>query len=322
MKVSFLLVTRNTRALLVRALESIEASRDPFEKEVIVIDNGSTDDTATVVSSRFPSVIYRPSPHNLGFSRANNLAASEATGDFLCLLNSDARLKENSLTLAVTYLETNPQVGLVGVQLLNTDGTRQNSIANFPTLATELLNKSLLRRLFPSRYPGKNQVFSGPTEVESVIGAFLLVRRSLWEQLGGLDESYFFFLEETDFCLRCRKLGFGVKHLPHVEVWHDQGGTAKKVNVRARIEYWISRYRYFQQHHNSLTRGLLRFGLVLRLPFGFIANGVLAPFGPKFRSKAALYGALLLWHVQGCPTSGGLRGLESQASDRARAATP
>jgi GT2 family glycosyltransferase len=155
--------------------------------------------------------------------------------------------------------------GIAGAQLLNPDGSRQNSIANFPTLATELLNKSLLRRLFPKKFPGKEQNFAGPVEVESVIGAFMLIRGETWRALGGLDERYFFFFEETDFCLSALKKGWKTYHLPQVKVFHEQGGSARRVPAAARIEYWRSRYAYFAKNHSARACAVLRAGLRSRL---------------------------------------------------------
>jgi GT2 family glycosyltransferase len=145
---------------------------------------------------------------NVGFARGLNLAAREASGDFLLLLNSDARLTRDAVRLSVEWMRADPGCGVAGAQLLNPDGTKQNSIANFPSLATELLNKFLLRSLWPKRFPGKEKEYPEPMEVESVVGAFFLVRREVWEKLGGMDEEFFFFLEETDFCLRARREGF------------------------------------------------------------------------------------------------------------------
>ena len=128
-------------------------------------------------------------------------------------------------------MRAHPDCGIAGAQLLNPDGSRQNSIANFPSLATEPLNKSLLRRIFPRRFPGKEQRFTSPVPVETVIGAFMLIRAELWRELGGFDERYFFFFEETDFCLQARRRGWQVFHLPQVQVWHEQGKESAKPEV-------------------------------------------------------------------------------------------
>src|SRR6266567_7256857 len=263
MDLSVIIVSRNTRELTAEAVASVFDSRDSFTKEVIVVDNGSTDDTAAVIPRKFPAVKYRSAGANLGFARANNLGAREAAGEFLLLLNSDARLQPDALAIAVDWLRAHPDCGVAGAQLLNPDGTRQNSIANWPTLFTELLNKSLLRRLFPRRFPGKAQGLTEPAEVESVVGAFLLTRKRLWDSLGGLDERFFFFLEETDFCFAARRAGAKVMHLPQVQVWHGQGQSAKQMPAAARIEYWRSRYSYFQKHRPRSVRLVLRVGLFL-----------------------------------------------------------
>jgi GT2 family glycosyltransferase len=194
--------------------------------------------------------------------------------------------------------------------LLNADGSRQNSIANFPTLATELLNKSLLRRLWPKKFPGKEQLFSAPVNVETVVGAFMLIRKSIWEALGGLDERYFFFFEETDFCWRAKQKGFRIVHLPAIRVWHGQGQTAKQVSAEARIEYWRSRYAYFAKNHRAMTRVCLAMGLWPRLLIDWFAAGLLAlaTLGKNARwlSRWRVCTALVGWHLRGCPAESGL----------------
>jgi GT2 family glycosyltransferase len=247
---------------------------------------------------------------NLGFARAVNLAAHDAAGDFVLLLNSDARLAPDALGAAVEWMRADPGCGVAGAQLFHPDGRKQNSIANFPSLATELLNKFLLRRLWPQRFPGKEQEYRDPVEVESVIGAFFLVRREVWEKLGGMDERFFFFLEETDFCLRARQEGFATVHLPQVRVWHAQGLTAKRNPVAARIEYWRSRYAYFAKQRSPLVCIVLRYGLLLRLIVDSAVSGVLtaATFGQsrRWKEKFAVHRALLFWHLQGRPAGVGL----------------
>jgi GT2 family glycosyltransferase len=207
-------------------------------------------------------------------------------------------------------MRAHPDCGACGAQLLNPDGSRQNSIANFPTLATEMINKSLLRRLWPSRFPGKEQTFATPVEVESVVGAFFLTRKDLWDKLGGLDEDYFFFLEETDFCFRVRKAGLRIMHLPQVQVRHEQGGSAGGMRAAARIEYWRSRYLFFSKHRRPGVRLALQIGLAGRLLIDTLASGLmtLLSFGrsERWRQKFASYRALMAWHWLGRPENRGL----------------
>ncbi|HET7108511.1 MAG TPA: glycosyltransferase family 2 protein [Candidatus Acidoferrum sp.] len=310
MDVSVILLTRNTCRQTREAIESVLSSSGSISKEIHVIDNGSTDDSAAILPAAFPEIHYQRIERNLGFARGVNLAAREATGEFFLLLNSDARLPPEALRLAVECMRADPGCGIAGAQLLHADGKKQNSIANFPSLATELLNKFLLRALWPKRFPGKEQEYPQPLEVESVVGAFFLVRRNLWETLGGMDERFFFFLEETDFCFRARQAGFATRHLPQVRVWHGQGQTAKQDLPAARIEYWRSRYAYFAKHHSMRVRLVLRCGLLLRLLLDSAVSSLLTIFtlgqSPRWREKFAVHLALLLWHAQGCPAGIGL----------------
>jgi GT2 family glycosyltransferase len=308
--VSVILLTRNTCQQTREAIESVLSSTGSVSKEIQVIDNGSTDKTAEVLPAAFPEIHYKRIERNLGFARGVNLAAREAAGEYLLLLNSDTRVAPDALGLAVEWMRADPGCGVAGAQLFHADGRKQNSIANFPTLATELLNKFLLRKFWPHRFPGKEQEFREPVEVESVIGAFFLVRSTLWEKLGGMDERFFFFLEETDFCLRARQAGFATVHLPQVRVWHGQGQTAKKDPAAARIEYWRSRYAYFAKHRSPAVVMVLRCGLLLRLLVDSAVSGALAVLtlgrSRRWKEKFAVHRALLLWHVRGCPDGVGL----------------
>jgi len=310
LEVSVILLTRNTCQQTREAIESVLSSADSLSKEILVVDNASTDESPSVLPAAFPEIRYSRMEHNLGFARGVNYAAREAKGDFLLLLNSDARLASDALSLAVEWMRAHPRCGIAGAQLYHADGSKQNSIANFPSLATELLNKFLLRNLWPAKFPGKEQDFPVPLEVESVIGAFFLVRRSVLDALDGLDERYFFFLEETDFCLRARRSGFSTMHLPQVRVWHGQGQTAKQNLAAARIEYWRSRYAYFAKHHGLATSLILRVGLLLRLAIDCTVSALLTALtvgqSPHWREKFAVHRALVWWHLQGCPQGSGL----------------
>ena len=310
MDVSVILLTRNTCHQTREAIESVLSSTGAISKEICVIDNGSTDQTAEILPAAFPEIHYRRMERNLGFARGVNLAARVAAGDCLLLLNSDTRVAPDALELAVEWMRANPGCGVAGAQLFHADGRKQNSIANFPSLATELLNKFLLRTLWPRHFPGKEQEYHQPVEVESVIGAFFLVRRVVWEKLGGMDERFFFFLEETDFCLRARQAGFATMHLPQVRVWHGLGQTAKQDLAAARIEYWRSRYAYFAKHRSPAVRIVLRCGLLLRLIVDSAVSGILTAItlgqSRRWREKFAVHRALLFWHLQGCPPETGL----------------
>jgi GT2 family glycosyltransferase len=305
-----IIVSYNTRDLLLQCLSAVLAGVGSLTVDVVVVDNASEDGSADAVAQRFPQVRLIRNPDNRGFAAACNQGLAEAQGRYLLLLNPDTLVASNALADMAAFLDNNPRVGAVGAQLIHEDGRLQNSIANFPTLATELLNKSLLRRLFPSRYPGKERAFSGPVEVESVIGACMMVSRDALKEVGPLDESYFFFLEETDWCFRMRQGGWKIFSLPHVRVVHLQGRSARRDIVSARIEYYRSRYRFFSLHRPLASRFVLRVGLFIRLSVEFLSSLILSVVTGfslrKERERLRVRAGLLAWHLAACPDSRGL----------------
>jgi len=306
---SVIVVNWNTRDLLRDCLRSVEEHSGGLGTGVIVVDNGSSDGSPDMVREDFPAVRLVENGQNLGFARAVNRGLDIATGRHFLLLNSDTRVLPGSLESMVAFLDETEAAALCGPQLVNEDGSPQNSIANFPTLATELLNKSLLRLLFPGRFPKKVAEGETPHEVESVIGAAMMVKREAVEEVGRLDEDYFFFLEETDWCNRFREEGWKVYHLPAVRIVHLQGKSAEKVHIPARIEYFRSRYTYFRKHHGGAVNLLFRVLVPVRVFVNTAANGILSLFGllpGRSAGRFRVYSRILGWHLAGCPPSGGL----------------
>lgn len=307
---SVVIVNWNTCDLLRDCLRSLQEQVEGLTLEIFVVDNGSSDDSVAMVREEFPSVRVIENGRNLGFARANNVALRQASGRFWLLLNSDTVVEKGALEGLLRTMEQDSTIGVAGLQLLNEDGTLQNSVSNAPTLLTELGNKRLLRLLWPARYPGKEHHYQEPLQVESVIGACLMVRREAAEEVGLLDEDYFFFLEETDWCVRMRKAGWQVVHDPRFTLYHLQGKSAGKVNVRARIEYWRSRYTFFRKHSGWLVRAVLLSGLLLRLSVNLLAmtlaNLLSCCTRPRLRNKQQVYAGVMLWHLRGCPADGGL----------------
>ena len=184
---SIIIVSWNTKEYLLLCLESIFKKDNRIPQEIIVIDNGSQDGSGEEVKKKFPFVHLIENRGNLGFAKAANQGLEKASGQYVLLLNPDTQVKRGAIERFISFMESNPEAGVVGGQLLNSDGSRQNSIANFPSLATELFNKSLLRWLFPKRFPGKERDYLEPIEVDSVIGACMMVRREVIEQVGPFD---------------------------------------------------------------------------------------------------------------------------------------
>ena len=312
MDISFIIVNWNTSTLLLDCLRSIEGTITGLTYEIFVVDNGSVDGSVHAVKEQFGArVILIENCENRGFAKANNQALNRARGNYIVLLNTDTILQEGSIRTLTDFLQKNSSAAVVGPRMIDRDGTLQNCYDNFPSLATELLNKSLLRALLPGKYAGKSPSASGPFEVDSLIGACMALRRDAIQQVGPLDEDYFFFLEETDWCFRLRAAGWKIYHHPGAEIIHIQGQSKKRMPADARIEYYRSLYHFFRKNRPAVSYALLRIVRFIRLVINCVLNltGVCLTLGAhkKLREKAAVYAYLLGWHVLLCPDSWGLR---------------
>ena len=291
-------------------MRSVFENEQGISREVIVVDNGSQDGSGNEVKKTFPFIHLVENQKNMGFAKAVNQGLQKASGRYILLLNPDTQMKGGAIERFVSFMDSHSDTGVAGAQLLNSDGSKQNSIANFPSLATELLNKRLLRWLFPKRFPGKEKNYPEPVEVNSVIGACMMVRREALDQVGSLDEDYFLFLEETDWCYRMKKAGWKIHHVPQTEVFHFQGKSAERDKKRSRVEYFRSRYHFFKKNRGGWQWFILLTGVLIRLGCElFFASAInLFTFFSirKWRKKLSIYAYLLWWHLKGCPKGMGL----------------
>ena len=304
--VSVIIVNWNTRELLRDALRSLPSGFRKSTFETFVVDNGSRDGSQEMVRADFPAVTLIENGRNLGFAAANNIALRRAAGEFFLLLNSDTIMHDGAMDTLVEFMRANPDCGFCGPQLLNADGSLQNSIANFPSLLTELTQKSLLRLLWPRRFHAKNHAPAESCDVESLVGACLLARRQMCERIGLYDEDFFFFIEETEWCLRAQKAGWRCCFVPQARITHLQGQSGKLVPKPLRIEYWRSRYTYFRKHYSPAANFLLASGLLARNGINLILNALAAPLSKKARGKCGLALELFEWHLRGRPAEMGL----------------
>jgi GT2 family glycosyltransferase len=311
MDLSIIIVDWNTKEYLLPCLKSIFEEGQGTGWEVIVVDNGTRDGSREELKKVFPSAHLIENEKNFGFAKAANQGLQKASGRYALLLNPDTQVKSGAIERLVSFMDAHSDVGVAGAQLLNADGTKQNSIANFPSLGTELLNKSLLRWLFPKKFPGKERNYSEPIEVDSVIGACMMVRRDTLDQVGLLDEDYFLFLEETDWCYRMKKAGWKIYHVPQAEIYHFQGKSAETVKKRARVEFYRSRYHFFKKNRGNLQWFFLLIGLMIRLGFQLLAMGVVSLMTlftiKSWREKLSIYAYLFGWHLRFFPEGMGLK---------------
>jgi len=307
---SIITVNWNTKELLLNCIGSAYQTIKRCSFEYIVVDNGSADGSTEALRSQYPDVILIENTLNTGSTRANNQGLSRGRGRYLMMLNSDTVLTEEAVDRLVEFMESHPEAGAAGGQLLNRDGSRQNSFDSFPTLLTELTNKSLLKILFPQRYLHKTTKFDKPVEVDQVISACVIMRREVIAQVGLLDERFFLFFEETDWALRIREAGWRIFHVPSARIYHLQGQSAKQKLALARIEFFRSRYQYFGKHFGKNRYRLLYFGLTIKLAVNLFINliGMAATMGisRSIGRKVYVYSHLLWWHLMGCPKHTGL----------------
>ncbi len=262
--VSVIVVSWNTRRLLEQCLRSVYETAGDLAVEVIVVDNGSSDGSVEAVRDRFPEAQLIVNSENVGFARANNQAMEVARGRYFLLLNSDAVLRPGALKALVGCLEAHPRAGIVGGRLVNPDGSFQASYMDFPTLWGEILLMLKLHPLFhspyfPSRPPEKSGVVR---EAGWVPGACLLVRREVWEEIGGLDETYFMYSEEVDWCWRARQAGWRVYYTPEAEIVHWGGQSIGQVPLEKRAWVYRGKWLFFRRHRGRRTATLFRLALL------------------------------------------------------------
>jgi GT2 family glycosyltransferase len=266
---SVVIVSWNVRALLERCLSSLVDStkRDELRCEITVVDNASTDGSPGLVRQRFPDVKLIVSESNLGFAKANNVGIAHSSGRHILLLNPDTEVIGAALTTMVAYMDSHPHVGALGPKLLFPDGTVQPSRRRFPTLATAFLESTVLQQWSPhnsalERYYMRDQSDDAEQDVDWLVGACLLIRRQAWEQVGSLDESFFMYSEELDWCRRLKAAGWRVVYLPSASVMHYEGQSSIQVVPARHIYFQGSKVFYFRKHHGVLASQALRFFLL------------------------------------------------------------
>jgi GT2 family glycosyltransferase len=257
---SVIIVNWNTRELLAQCLQSLYATTSDLNFEIIVVDNASVDGSAEMVRHKFPYVRLIQNAQNVGFAQANNQAVAISQGCYILLFNSDAIATSSAIQSLVSLANAEPCTGIVGAQLLNADGSFQASHTPFPTLWQEFLVLTGLGRLlrgcwYPSRGPGEDK---GPQVVDYVEGACMLVRREALENVGGLDEGYFMYAEEVDWCYAMREKGWQVWYQPAAKVIHLGGGSSQSRRPQREGDLYRSRVRFFRKHYGDRAAKLLK----------------------------------------------------------------
>jgi GT2 family glycosyltransferase len=262
--ISVIIVSFNTRDVLRESIQSVYREMRDLRTEIFVVDNNSHDGSVEMVESEFPEVKVIRSLVNLGFGAANNVALEQAKGRFLVLLNSDAFLCHNALTVAFQNMEQNPAVGLAGGRLVGRDHSLQPSARMFPSILSDfLVLTGLAHKFSKSRFFGSfDRTWADPmqpAEVDWVPGAFSIIRTEALQKVGFFDPDFFLYSEEVDLCRRIQQAGYKIMYWPEIVVIHIGGESSRQIktlemsSTGAQLIRWRMRSTllYYRKHHGS-----------------------------------------------------------------------
>lgn len=266
--VSIIIVNWNTKDLLAQCLRAVQDTVKKVTYDIYVVDNNSSDGSQPMVQQDFPGIKLIANTENVGFASANNQAMRVCEGRYILLLNSDAFVKDNTIDTMVAFMDSHPDAGMAGCKLLYGDGRLQASCARFPTLLTEVfiafgLDKIFAKTKFFGSYMMTDWDYGDTRPVDVIMGAFMLARADVVQKVGLMDESFFMYSEEVDWCYRFKAAGWKIYFTPDAEAIHLWGGSSQKVKVETLIRLYKARTQFFRKHYGRLTAFLYKGVLVM-----------------------------------------------------------
>lgn len=281
MDLSVIIVSWNVRELLARCLESVQASlaQADFIGEIIVVDNASSDGSADMVRAHFPQAVLLEPGTNLGYAGGNNLGLRHAQGRYVLILNPDTELVPDALSHLVQALDAQPSIGVVGPALLFPDGRHQSSRRRFPTALVGLVESTPLEFLFAASpllrdFRLLDHPDDQPQPVDWLVGAALVVRREVVEQVGLLDEAFFMYFEELDWQRRIKAAGWSIWYWPEARVVHHEGASSGQVVARRHILFASSKIEYYRKWYGPRTAAVVRGWLWLLFGWELLVESV------------------------------------------------
>jgi GT2 family glycosyltransferase len=259
MDISVIIVGWNAKRYLEQCLESLAEAPPSRSTEIFVVDNASSDGSAEMVEARFPNVNLIRGHQNLGFAKANNLAIRESRGRYVTLVNPDVKVLPGCLDALAEYLDRNHIVGNVGPRVLNADMTLQSSCRAFPTLWNNFCSATGLAAAFRNSrfFSGEHMLFfphDRTLAVDVLVGCFWMMRSEAINAVGLLDEDFFMYGEDVDWCRRCWKAGWQVVFFPGAEAVHYRGASSAIEPVRTAVGQQRSLLHYWSKHHGPFGR--------------------------------------------------------------------
>lgn len=295
--ISIIIVNWNAGSQIKHCLDSIPAGND---RQVIVVDNASTDGSDLIIANQANVALLR-SPTNLGFGKACNLGAREASGELLLFLNPDAALHPGTLKHAIAFMQSsaNARVGICGVQLVDEGKLVARSCARFPSASGLVAHAIGLDRLLPQLgHFMTDWAHDSTRDVDHVIGAFYLVRRDLFNTLNGFDERFFVYMEDLDFSLRAHQAGWRSVYLADVQAFHAGGGTSNQIKARRLFYSLRSRLLYAGKHFSLAGAAMVFLATLLLEPLSRSALALARRSWPALKETWQGYAMLWRWLPQ------------------------
>ena len=257
MELSVIIVNWNSGNYLIECLNSLMGEVNQAQTEIIVVDNASSDGSVDIVEKRFPGVVTIRNSSNLGFAKANNIGIRQSQGEYLCLINSDVVVRKGCIKQMLAFMDQHRAIGMLGPKILNPDLTLQPSCREFPSLWNSLCRSLALDSLFrKSRVFGRQFMsfwtFDSVRRVDILSGCFWLLRREAVDQIGLLDETFFIYSEDQDWCKRFWKSGWEVVYFPQAQAIHYGEGSSSREPIRFFVEMQRANLQYWRKHHTSV----------------------------------------------------------------------
>jgi GT2 family glycosyltransferase len=281
---SIIIVNYNVKEFLQNLIHSISKSSPKISREIIIVDNASNDGSVEFIKEKFPEVNLIANNKNLGFSKANNIGMKLAKGKYILLLNPDTFVSEDTFEKMIEFFDSKPEVGLAGCKILNPDGTLQLACRrSFPgpwtsfckvTGLSKLFSKTRLFAKYNLTYLDSDQTY----EVDAISGSFMMFRKELYEKIGGLDENFFMYGEDLDFCYRTQKSGYKVYYVHSTQIVHYKGESTKRSSLDETKIFYNAMHLFVKKHLSGsfLVGIILQSAIAFRKLFAFLGKHKIA----------------------------------------------
>ncbi|GIP21684.1 glycosyltransferase family 2 protein [Paenibacillus sp. J22TS3] len=282
MDLSIIIVNYNTCQLTLDCLQSVFDSQVNFDFEIIVVDNNSIDNTVISIRENYPLVKIIANTENTGFAKANNQAMEAAQGRYFLLLNSDTVVQPETLQTMFEFMESNTDVGAAGCKVVLPDGSLDKACRRgFPTPSASFYYAFGFSKLFPNN-PKFNQYQLGYMDsnqsypIDCLVGAFMWVRRAAWDEVGGLDETFFMYGEDVDWCYRIKQAGWRVYYNSDTYIVHYKGGSARRRPLKIVYEFhramWLFHRKHYRSQYNFLVNAAVYLGIAVKFTAALLTN--------------------------------------------------